>query len=121
MRSNTSGPKFPKETCPLSLATTFRADDSPEGRKSDGRKREGTSERALLESTWAVVSKRGPGIRAFVIVDVDAKFSDVGPIFEALTKDGIDLERIQLFVADFKGGSMNELHWDLKSVRIPGR
>jgi hypothetical protein len=86
--------------------------------KLDGKKVEDTKRNSLLTNLGAIVRERGNAIPVFVIIDVRAPFSEVGKLDTALAKADLLHER-KLFVANFQGGIMNEIHWDETGIPIP--
>ena len=65
-----------------------------------------------------IVRVRGLRIPVFIIIDVRASFSEVGKLETALDKIDLTYER-RVFVTDFRGGTMNEIHWDETAIPIP--
>jgi hypothetical protein len=84
----------------------------------DGRQVENTRANSLLANLARVVQVRGTGLPAFVIVDVRAPFTEVGKLETALDKSGLNGDR-RIFVTDFRGGTMNEIHWDQAPIPLP--
>jgi hypothetical protein len=84
----------------------------------DGRQVENTRANSLLANLARVVQVRGTGLPALVIVDVRAPFTEVGKLETALDKSGLNGDR-RIFVTDFRGGTMNEIHWDQAPIPLP--
>lgn len=83
----------------------------------DGRRVENSVENSILTNLGRVVRTRGTRIPALIIIDVRAPFSEVDKLETALDKAGITQCRI--FVTNFKGGTMNEIHWDETPIPLP--
>lgn len=84
----------------------------------DGRRVEDTRANSLLANLARIAQVRGTHVPAFVIVDVRAPFAEVGKLETALDKSGLNDGR-RIFVTDFRGGTMNEIHWDQAPIPLP--
>lgn len=83
----------------------------------NGRRVENSVENSMLTNLGRIVRGRGTRIPAIIIVDVRAPLSEVDKLETALDKSGITQSRV--FVTNFKGGTMNEIHWDETPVPLP--
>lgn len=83
----------------------------------NGKRVEDSVKNSLLTNLGSIVETRGTEVPVFIIIDVRAPFSEVGKLETAL--DMVGLTRYRLFVSDFRGGIMNEIHWDDKAIPIP--
>lgn len=83
----------------------------------NGKQVENNVENSILTNLGRVVRAQGTRIPALIILDVRAPLSEVGKLETALDKSGITQRRI--FVTNFKGGIMNEIHWDGTPVPLP--
>jgi hypothetical protein len=84
----------------------------------NGKKVEDSIGNSLLTNLADIVRARGNAIPVFIIIDVRAPFTEVGKLDTALAKADLIHER-KLFVTDFRGGVMNEIHWDETAIPIP--
>jgi biopolymer transport protein ExbD len=85
--------------------------------KLNGKTVEDRRENSLLNSLAQVVTERGNKTPVFVIVDERVPFTDASKLQTALDK--IDMPNRRLFIADFPDGTMNEIHWEPKTLPIP--
>ena len=83
----------------------------------NGKKVEDSAKNSLLTNLGRTVEERGTEARVFIIIDVRAPFSEVGKVGTALEKVG--LTHYRLFVSNFRGGTMNEIHWDETPIPLP--
>ncbi len=85
--------------------------------KLDGKAVENRRDNSLLKKLGDVATQRGSKTPVFIIVDERAPFTEIGKVETALDK--IDMPNRRVFVADFRDGTMNEVHWDAKALPIP--
>lgn len=83
----------------------------------NGRRIEDRANNSLLTNLGRTVEERGTGATVFIVIDVRAPFSAVGKVETALDKVG--LTHYRLFVSNFRGGIMNEIHWDETPIPLP--
>jgi hypothetical protein len=88
--------------------------------KVNGRKVEDNKENSLLTNLAQIVKERGTEIPVFIIIDVRAPFTEMGKLETALDKADLVHSR-RLFVADFRSGRMNEIHWDETPIPVPAQ
>jgi hypothetical protein len=86
--------------------------------KLNGKRVEDRWDNSFLKSLAKVATARGSKTVVFIIVDVRAPFTEVGKLETALDKANLTYDR-RLFVSDFRGGTMNEIHWDNAAIPIP--
>jgi hypothetical protein len=86
--------------------------------KLNGKEVEDRRDNSLLRNLTEVVRERGAKIPAFVIVDVRAPLTEFGKLETALDKVDLTSGR-RLFVGNFQDGTMNEIHWEDKTLPIP--
>ena len=84
----------------------------------DGKRVEDTRSNSLLANLASIVRLRGNRVPAFIIVDIRAPFTEVGKLETALDKSSLNGVR-RIFVTDFRGGTMNEIHWDETPIPLP--
>ena len=85
--------------------------------KLNGKTVEDRRENSLLNNLGQVATERGNKTPVFVIVDERVPFTDASKLQTALDK--IDMPNRRLFIADFPDGTMNEIHWEPKTLPIP--
>ena len=85
--------------------------------KVNGRRVEDSRKNSLLTNLGNVADARGLDAPVFIIIDERSPFTEVGKLETALDKIGLTKRR--LFIADFRDGTMNEIHWDQKALPIP--
>jgi len=85
--------------------------------KVNGRRVEDSRKNSLLTNLGKVADARGLDAPVFIIIDERSPFTEVGKLETALDKIGLTKRR--LFIADFRDGTMNEIHWDQKALPIP--
>ena len=83
----------------------------------NGKRVEDSASNSLLTNLGRTVEERGTEAAVFIIIDVRAPFSEVGKVETALEKVG--LTHYRLFVSNFRGGTMNEIHWDETPIPLP--
>src|ERR1700730_5997258 len=86
--------------------------------KVNGKRVEDSRANSLLTNLGNIVRVRGLRIPVFITIDVRASFPEVGKLETALDKIDLTYER-RVFVTDFRGGTMNEIHWDETGIPIP--
>lgn len=86
--------------------------------KLNGKRVEDRRDNSLLKNLAELVTARGTKTPVFIIVDVRAPFTELGKLETALDKADLTYKR-RLFVTDFRGGTMNEIHWDETAIPIP--
>ena len=84
----------------------------------DGKRVEDTRSNSMLANLASIVRLRGNRVPAFIIVDIRAPFTEVGKLETALDKSDLTGGR-RIFVTDFRGGTMNEIHWDETPIPLP--
>jgi hypothetical protein len=85
--------------------------------RMNGRVVEDSAGNSLLKNLERVSQTRGLDAPVFIVIDVRAPFSEAGKLETALDKIG--MTHYRLFVTDFTGGKMNEIHWDETGIPIP--
>jgi hypothetical protein len=83
----------------------------------NGRRVDESRKNSLLTNLGKVADTRGLDVPVYIVIDVRAPFTEVGKLETALDKIGLTSHR--LFVADFRDGTMNEIHWDQNAIPIP--
>lgn len=86
--------------------------------KLNGKRVEDTRENGLITNLAEIVQARGTHIPVIIIIDVRAPFTEVGKLETALDKADLSYGR-KIYVTDFRGGTMNEIHWDEKAIPLP--
>jgi hypothetical protein len=83
----------------------------------NGSRVEDRANNSLLTNLGRTVEERGTEATVFIVIDVRAPFSEAGKLETALEKAG--LTHYRLFVSNFRGGMMNEIHWDETPIPLP--
>ena len=102
----------------LSVVISARIEKGSLVYRMNGKRVEDTRTNSLLTNLGAFIRAHGNRVPALIIIDVRAPFTEVGKLETALDMSDLTYSR-KLYVTDFQSGTMNEIHWDDKSVPIP--
>jgi len=107
-----------KKTTPQAVVLSARMERGRLIYRLNGKRVEDTINNSLLTNLTEIVKTRGTKVPVIIIIDVQAPFTEVGKLETAFDKADLTYSR-RLFVTDFRGGIMNEIHWDQTPVPIP--
>jgi hypothetical protein len=103
---------------PRPLVLTVQIEAAKPIYKLNGKEVEDRRDNSLLKNLTEAAKRRGTKIPVIEIIDVRAPLTEVGKLETTLDKVDFTSNR-RLFVSDFHGGTMNEIHWDHRALPIP--